>query len=281
MRGQRAARGRSQIPGRLLQVLCFVTLLGCNEPVQPELEFSEVRVEELTPLRAVVRFRTSRPASCEVELGTNPARLDLTFTDPSMAPGQLVTEHQVPLENLAGGREYYFRAKARDAAGATFRSEVSIFATPLDATTSTLVNVALLSAGTTVVAVSSNFGGGSNDSAFGAARAFDGDFTTEWATNGDGDAAFIEIDFGQLRPVARWGFRSRSMRDMDDESASITSVLLSLDGAAPLGPFDTWDSTRFFVFELPEGTTARRARVSSVTTTGGNTGAKEIQFFSP
>ena len=50
-------------------------------------------------------------------------------------------------------------------------------------------NLALMENGASVAGVSSNFGGGANDSAFGAANALDGDPATEWSSESDGDQA--------------------------------------------------------------------------------------------
>src|SRR5581483_10002069 len=72
-------------------------------------------------------------------------------------------------------------------------------------------NVALLTAGARVKGVSSNYGGGDNDSAFGANKAIDGDLTTQWSSNGEGDKAWVEIDLGQEYALSALGFRTRTM----------------------------------------------------------------------
>ncbi|MFO0601087.1 MAG: discoidin domain-containing protein [Myxococcaceae bacterium] len=142
---------------------------------------------------------------------------------------------------------------------------------------STLTNFALRSRGASVRSVSSNWGGGDNDSTFGANKAIDGDFVTEWSTNGDGDAARVELDLGQVRHITAFGFRSRSMTD---GTAIIRKVGLTLDGATEL-VFETPDPTQLYVFDLPAPVDARLAVVHALVTTSGNTGAKEIQLLSP
>ena len=57
------------------------------------------------------------------------------------------------------------------------------------------VNLASPEAGARVVAVSSNFGVAANDGPWGADSAIDGNRGTEWFSAGDGNAAFIEIEF--------------------------------------------------------------------------------------
>lgn len=254
----------------------FALLALCACGPSAPVTFSELRVEELAATRAVIRFTTSLPTSCEIELGSSAEILDQHFTDPDMEPGQLVTQHQVPLENLVPGQRYFFRARAVDAANRVFFSAPSQLETP-NAVLSTLSNVALKSRGTSVVSVSSNWGGGDDDSTFGANKAIDGDFVSEWSSNGDGDAARVELDLGQVRRLMAFGFRSRSMTD---GSAIIRKVGLALDGAAEL-VFDTPDPAQLYVFDLPAPVDARRAVVRAHVTTSGNTGAKEIQLLSP
>lgn len=250
----------------------LLTACAGGEPVT----FSQLRLEEVTATRAVLRFTTSRPTSCEAELGTSPDALNLRFTDPDMRPGELVTQHQVPLENLAAAQTYFVRARAVDASGGVFLSETLSFTT-LPSTGATRDNVALRSAGASVTFVSSNWGGGGNDSSYGAHKALDGDFVTEWSTAGDGDGARLDLDLGQVRRISAFGFRSRSMTD---GTAIIRRVSLSLDGAAAL-EFDTPDPAQLYVFELPAPVEVRSASVRALSTTGGNTGAKEIQLLSP
>lgn len=252
----------------VLSVSLAVLGAGCAE-----LTFSELRVEELTATRAVVRFSTSVESSCEVELGLEGGPLDQRVTDPAMGPGQRLTVHQVALENLQPERTYQFRARAVDARGAAFTSELRRFTTPRG-TAPARPNVALRSAGTSAMAVSSNWGGGDNDSSFGAHRAIDGDFATEWSSNGDGNAARLELDLGQTRTLSGFGFRSRSM---GDGSSIVTRVGLSLDGRARL-ELDTPDPAQLYVLDFA-ATDARRAVIEVVTSTGGNTGAREVQLY--
>ncbi len=252
--------------------IVFFALTACS----PEVTFGPREVSELTGTRAVVRFTTSQPTSCEIELGDSATALDQRFTDPDMEPGQRVTNHRVPLENLQPSHTYFFRARAVDATGRTFFSATDTLETP-STQVSTLTNVALAAQGTTIVSVSSNWGGGDNASAFGASKAIDGDFVTEWSTNGDGDSARIELDLGQVRSLTAFGFRSRSMTD---GTAIIRKVGLTLEGSAEL-QFETPDPSQLYVFPLPSATDARRVVVRAVATTTGNTGAKEIQLLIP
>ena len=59
----------------------------------------------------------------------------------------------------------------------------------------------------------------------------------------------------------------------------MTSVQLVLEDDSVVGPFDTPDPAEYYVFELSPAVTAQRVRVEAVTTSGGNTGAREVQFL--
>ena len=54
-------------------------------------------------------------------------------------------------------------------------------------------NLAMADKGAHVSGVSSNYGSTFMDSAFGANNALDGNPSTEWSSQGDGDGAWIEI----------------------------------------------------------------------------------------
>jgi hypothetical protein len=258
--------------------LIYLGLIGCDIDETSEVEFTNLRVEEITSTRAVVRFETSRPTTCEVEYGLTESDLIFHATDPSMDPMTPYSiDHEVPLEDLQPDTTYYHRAMAIDPSGNIYYSEIGQFQTMVEEDNDNWLNIALLAMGTTVSAVSSNFGGGDNDSTWGANKAIDGEMTTEWASAGDGDDAYIEIDFGTLRTVERFGFRSRKM---SDGTSIIKSVRLIFDGGfEELGPFEVPDPDHNYMFDFDEPINAQSVRIEAIITTGGNTGAKEIQFF--
>lgn len=122
--------------------------------------FLNLRVEELSATRAIVRFDTSRPTSCQAEFGTETDQLDRSATDPDMTEGELSLDHEVPLEDLLGETTYSWRAVAVDAAGDAYVSETHSFTTPASLDAGDWVNVALAAQGTRVGGKSSNWAGG-------------------------------------------------------------------------------------------------------------------------
>ena len=258
-----------------------VALVGCGDGSgdEPGVEFSDLRVEDIAADRAVVRFETSIETTCEVEYGTTPGELELSATDPDMDPqNPFAIEHRVPLEDLPAETTIYFRAKVTTPGGRSFYSDDDSFQTLEEGATGTqdMSNVALLEAGAQVVGVSSNFGGAENDESWGADAAFDGRMGTEWSTNGDGDDAFVEIELSASQTIEAFGFRSRMMTD---GSSIIESVRLLLDGDTELGPFETPDPDRHYLFELDQPISTSQVRVEAVKTSGGNTGAREIELY--
>jgi hypothetical protein len=257
-----------------------VAFIACGDDkstgVSSEVEILELRVEEITSTRAVVRFATSAPTTCEAEYGTAPNALNQSAFDPSMGGTLFAIDHNVPIEDLTPGTTYYYRARASTADERTFLSGIQEFTT-LAAPALTSVNVALITTGSQVTQVSSNFGGASNDATWGANNAFDGLMSTEWATNGDGDGASVSLDFGSERTIEGFGFRSR---EMPDGSSIILAVRLIFEpGTIERGPFSTPDPAEFYRFEFNESIVVRSVLIEAVETTGGNSGAKEIQFF--
>jgi hypothetical protein len=254
-------------------------LCACASDDSAAIDFSTLRIEEVSATRAVVRFDTDVPASCEVEYGLARDSLDLRATDPDMEPGTLALMHSVALEDLSHGTTYYVRARATDADGQTAYSSIVEFTTLHgEDVTAGLTNVALLSQGTTVIEVSSNWGGGGNDSSYGIHKALDGSESTEWSSNGDGDDAWVLLDLGQPRTITHFAYRSRMMLD----GTSIVTRVRVLAEGVEIGVYDTPDHTVRHVFELDEPLTGvQQVRVEAVETTGGNTGAREIQFFAP
>ena len=134
-------------------------------------------------------------------------------------------------------------------------------------------NLALMANGASVAGVSSNYGGGANDSAFGAANALDGDPATEWSSADDGDGAWIDVELPSLTNVTSVGFWTRTMGD----SAQVNSFQVTTDQGETYGPFTVDDATNIYRFDTRF--TAKRLRFELLDTTGGNTGALEIEVY--
>jgi len=240
-------------------------------------QFINLRVDEISVVRAVVRFETSEPTTCEAIFGTNPETLDNTAIDPDMEEGELAVEHVIPLEDLKGDQKYYWRGKITDAEGNTYVSELNEFSTLTAGSTMVTTNFASIAEGTTVIDVSSNFGNADNDATWGIENALDGMMATEWSSNGDGDDAWVMLNFGRMRTLKQFKYRSRKM---SNDTSIVQSVQLVLDdGQTVLGPFMTPDPDQSYTFDLDPPISTDSIRVEAVKTTGGNTGAKEIQFF--
>ena len=264
--------------GMLILAGAALASCGGNDNTGP-IEFLDLRVEQISGARAVVRFDTSIPTSCEVEYGLTKDAMDTIAVDPDMEPGETAIEHRVPLEDLLPETTYSFRATANDGGGRTEYSESMTFTTTDETDpTAGLTNVALISAGASVTEVSSNWGDGDNDSSFGVHNAFDGSMSSEWSTASDGDNAYVELNLGQSRTLQHFGFRSRKMLD---ETSIVTRVRLLIvdDGNRVLGPFDTPNPDERYVFALEPAVMTQHVRMEAVETSGGNTGAKEIQLY--
>jgi hypothetical protein len=248
---------------------------GCGGE-QDTVEVAEVRVAERAATRAVVHVETTLPTACEVLHGTSESELDRSASEPEIEAAGLSMIHDIVLEDLRPDTKYYFRARVVDRENTEALSEIDSFTTE-DAPESELgVNVALLDQGARVASVSSNWGAGANDSSYGGNQAFDGRMATEWSSDGDGDEAWIELDFREERQLTAFAFRSREMKD---QTGIIRRLALVFDDQETRGPFDTPDPSVRYEFELEPPAVARRVWVRAIETSGGNTGAREIEFY--
>jgi F5/8 type C domain len=214
---------------------------------------------------AVVRLQTNPPTICAIAYGQTGA-LGSIADDPDMG-GTAIARHTVVLGGLTPGTIYRYRLTATDAQGRVFQtSGLATFKTP-KAGTGEGHDVAV---GAKVLAASSQY-----SEAYKAANAVDGNLATEWATKGDGNHAFITIDLGRERKIDGVAFVTRSMSD----GSSITRTFaVVVDGRARYGPFPAGSGIDPRVAHV--AFTGRRLRFEVVTSSGGNTGAAEVEVFS-
>ena len=134
-------------------------------------------------------------------------------------------------------------------------------------------NIALSTKGGRIAGVSSNYGRGDVDSGFGANKALDGDPSTAWSSHGDGDNAWIEIVLPGETHVTSLGFWTRTM----GTSAEIFSFRVVTDRGEVYGPFTLAGASAIHYFDTD--LTATRLRFEAVNSSGGNTGAVEIEVY--
>ena len=248
----------------LLIVVIAAVVTACAGGADGPRDFSEIAVGDpvMTPaatgLTATLTVATSVEAVCAVAFGETES-LGLLATDLDMG-GTGHSDHSAVLTGLTPDTEYFYRLQGVGPDGSVFQSELSTFRTPrADASPAGDGNLAV---GATVVDVSSEF-----SEAFAAGNAVDGDLATEWSSRGDGDDAFITIDLGLPVNVTSVGFETRSM---SDGTAITETFTVTVDGVT-YGPFE--------VGLAPVEFTADVIRFDVDTSTGGNTGANEIQVF--
>lgn len=229
-------------------------------------------VEDLSSSSAVIVLKTAAPAFCQVNYGLTARYGEMR----RMSMSGAMTDHRVLLPGLSPDTVYHFRLTAVDAQARLYRSGDLTFRT-LAATGGAGrpkgENVAALIAGAKVAGVSSNYGGAGITSTYGANNAIDGDHATEWSSNGDGDAAWIEIELARTFHITAVGFWTRTM----GSSAEIQQFEVIADGGRTLGPFTLPNAAGIHYF--PVNVTTRRLRFNVLKSTGGNTGAVEIEVL--
>ena len=212
---------------------------------------------------ATLSVTTAIDMACAVVYGHTPELGDGIATDTDMAGGAHA-DHEVVLTGLEPGTEYYYRVQGSGSDGELYRSELMTFHTPDAEDERPGENVAT---GATVVGVSSEFSG-----AFAAQNAIDGDPATEWSSAGDGDDAWITIDLGGPVDVVGIGFHSR---EMGDGTSIVNTFTVTVDDGDVFGPFPAGPGVSVVDLEV----TGQALRFDAVETTGGNTGAVEIEVY--
>lgn len=212
---------------------------------------------------ATLTVSTKLKVACRVYWGTTEAATDGSATDPDMASTGPHTTHHAVMTGLKPDTTYYYRVAGADPSGQKYAADLGTFHT-LSASSLPGPNIA---PNATVVGVSSEFSG-----AYKAANAIDGNPATEWSTAGDGDKAWISLDLGSVRSLAGLGFRTRSMTD---GTAIIKSITITGDDGKVLGPFPVGSGLTVLPLDLK----TRTLKISAAKTTGGNTGAVDIEVY--
>jgi hypothetical protein len=229
------------------------------------------RIVEITSADAVLIFSSSIPLACSVVYGRTSA-YGMISTDQDMSGGAH-TDHSPLLINLDPDTEYHYRVQGTSGDGTLYVGEDLVFRT-LPEEEMTEINLASFRENGRVVRVSSNFGGASNSDRWGANSAIDGKRATAWSSNGDGDDAYIEIEFrspSKIYAVEVW------TRSMSDGTAIIKAFTLKTDSGETFGPFTLEDDRKAYRYDIDAVT--RTIRLDVVDSTGGNTGLIEIAAY--
>lgn len=255
----------------LVVATVIVALAGCASasndtsspirPIEPILAGEIDIIADPSGTTATLAVETNVAVACSVIYGVDESFGSIAVDNDMQ--GGAHDDHRPLLSGLTPDTEYHYILQGSDAAGTIYRSDVMSFTTPPATESAFGVNVAIDG---TVSQVSSEFSG-----AFSAAKAIDGDLSTEWSTDGDGDAAWIEIDLGRSRTISAVAFRTRQMSD----GTAVANTFTVTIGGTTLGPFPTGADAAI----LDTAVAGRLVRVDVVETTGGNTGATEIELY--
>jgi hypothetical protein len=213
---------------------------------------------------ATIALTTTIPLACAAIYGEDDD-FGMVATDADMA-GAAMIDHAPVLLGLQPETDYQYVLQGSDAAGNLYRSEVLTFTSPEAAE--------VARPGTDVAVdgmitdVSSEF-----SETFAAANTIDGDPTTEWSSDGDGDDATLTIELAETTDVIGFGVRSRSM---GDGSSIVERYQVVVDDGEVLGPFEA-DPDGLAVVDI--ATSGQVFRFEAVSTTGGNTGFVAVEIY--
>ena len=242
------------------------------------LPFEQVQASDLVfepdpadPSRGIFRVTTTEPMICAIVWGVDDSFG--RFNNSLAMEGTGITDHDVFLPDIEPGRQYSFVVQGTTADGTLYRSPVGTFRIEPasgDASPATSIPVGDdLTRGATVTGVSSEF-----SERFAAGNAIDGDPSTEWATAGDGDGGYLELDLGAERRIGAVEFVTRTMAD---GTATTSTYTVTVDGGDPVGPFTAGTPAQRQVHAVD--LTGRTARIQVASSTGGNVGAVEVRLY--
>ena len=231
---------------------------------------SPPEVVDITARSARVVAATKIDLVCAVAYGPTEEYGQLATDDDMAGAGH--QDHGPMLTGLEPDTLYHLTFGGIGPDGTLYRFDHMTFRTEPEeaAAAPTGDNLALLSEGARVVGTSSNFGGADQGATWGGSKAIDGDPTTEWSTDGDGDDAWIEIELAAETLVTGVGFWTRTM----GPSAQVRAFRVVSDRGDVVGPFEVGDAAAMHYFETD--ITARRLRFEVTESSGGNTGAVEV-----
>ncbi len=274
---------RTERPVRRLAGLAaalLVTVAACGSSdtstspatVQP---FTKVQASKFAferdpsdPGRGIFHVTTTEPMICAIVWGKTDSFG--RFNNSLSMNGTGIAQHDVRLPHVDADVAYRYVVQGTTADGTLYRSKIGTFSIGAAKTAQPEPDHGPnLARDASIVGFSSEF-----SKAFAATNAIDGDASTEWASRGDGDKAFITIDLGASRQIGGVEFLTRSMAD----GSSVTDTFtVTVDGNAPAGPFPagTVATPRF----APLDATGQRLRFDIERSTGGNVGAVEIRVF--
>jgi hypothetical protein len=259
---------------RLVFVLSasILTLVACGsseddtsvraQAIEPILDGQIDVTADPSGTAATLVVDTTIPVACSVIYGIDDSFGSIAVDNDMQ--GGAHEDHGPLLTGLTPDTEYQYILQGSDAAGTIYRSELKTFTTPLAAEAGFGPNIATEG---TVSDFSSEF-----SEEFAVANAIDGDLATEWSTDGDGNSAWLEIDLREPRQITGVAFRTRQMTD---GTATTQTFTVTTDDGRTLGPYPAGTG----VATLEEAPTTRTVRVDADETTGGNTGATEIEIY--
>lgn len=226
----------------------------------------EPEVAQVKSNYALIKYTSFKPTFSAVGFGTD-SEYGLLKRMSVFKPS---FDHEVQLVGLKQQSAYRSRALMVDRGGNVYATNDVSFTTPeRKGYVPEGANVALLSVGARVTGVASEWGPG-----FVGQMAINGDGGREWASDGDGDDAWIEITLAKPETIHALGYWTRTM----GSSALTTKFKVIADGGKAFGPFNLRDATQPYYFKIPP-TRTQKLRFEVVESNGGKTGAISVEAY--
>ena len=241
----------------------FTTTAG--EDVTPPV-ISSVAATSITSSGATITWTTNENSDSQVEYG-----LTTNYGNATPLNTSLVTSHSESLSGLSANTLYHYRVKSKDASGNLAVSGDFTFTTTTGSSGGNLALAATASASSEDV----NNGQTAAKAIDGVVDGWPGDYTKEWASDGEGSGAWLQLNFSSAVTVDRVV--------MHDRPGSGTQVLVaqltfSSGSAVNVGTLDN-DGTGVSVTFGARTVTWLRFTVTNAA--GSDIGLAEIEVFGP
>jgi len=183
---------------------------------------SNIAAGNITSSGATITWTTDESSDSQVEYG-----LSTSYGSSTSLNASLVTSHSVSLSGLNTSTLYHYRVKSKDASGNLAISGDFTFTTTGSGGGGG--NFAL-SATASASSENANYGQTANKANDGVVDGWPGDYTKEWASDGEGSGAWLQLDFPSAVTVDRV-----VMYDRPGSGTQVLGAELSFSNGSTIG----------------------------------------------
>lgn len=224
---------------------------------------SNVSAGNITSSGATITWTTDENSDSQVEYG-----LTTSYGNSTPLNTSLVISHSVSLSGLSANTLYHYRVKSKDASGNLAMSSDYTFTTSSGGG-GNIASLATASASSENV----NYGQTANKAIDGVVDGWPGDYTKEWASVGEGNGAWLRLNFSQGYSVNKV-----VMYDRPGSGTQVLGAQLTFSSGSPInvGTLDNGGAATTVTFSARTITWIRFTVTNSA---GSDVGLAEIEVW--